>query len=108
MFKKLNARLLEEKEEIKKALCEAYESMPRPVDYKDKVLKFTHAVEALQNPDVSAEDKNQYLKDIIARIDYDRPPSIRITKENEHLYNVPKKRGARFYHEPFKISISLK
>ena len=38
IFKRLNEKLRKEKEEIKKALCEAYESMPQPVDYKEKVF----------------------------------------------------------------------
>ena len=108
IFKQLNEKLRMEKEEIKKALCKAYESMPAPVDYKNMVLQFTDALNALRNPDVSAEIKNQYLKNIIERIEYYRPPSIRITKENGHLYDVPKRRGARYYQEPFEITITLK
>ena len=108
IFKQLNEKLRIEKEEIKKALCEAYESMPQPIDYQEKVIRFTDALNALRDPEISAEIKNQYLKDIIERIEYYRPPSVRITKENEHLYDVPKKRGARYYQEPFTITITLK
>lgn len=108
IFKRLNEKLLKEKEEIKKALCKAYESMPQPVDYKEKVLKFTDAVTALRDPDIPADVKNQYLKDIIERIDYERPQTVRITKSNSERYGIPTGRGAQYYRPPYKISITLK
>ena len=108
VFKRLNEKLLKEKEEIKKALCEAYESTPQPVDYKEKVLKFTDAVTALRDPKISADVKNQYLKDIIERIDYERPQTVRITKQNSERYGIPTGRGAQYYRPPYKIAITLK
>lgn len=108
IFQQLNEELLAEKEEIKKALCEAYESLPRPVDYKAKVSKFTDALKALEDPDVSASVKNQYLKDIIERIDYERPPIVRITKKNAEQYKTEKTKGLQYHVEPYKIDITLK
>ena len=108
IFKKLNGKLLQEKEEIRKALCKAYEAVPEPIDYENKVLSFSTALEALKDPEVSVEIKNQYLKDIIERIDYERPPVIRITKENEHLYPEDKFNKRRFHNEPWKATITLK
>lgn len=108
IFQQLNERLLKEKDEIKKALCEAYESMPQPVDYEEKILTFTDAVTALRDPEISADVKNHYLKSIIERIDYERPQAIRITRENSSKYNVPTGRGMRWYHPPYKITIALK
>ena len=35
----------------------------------------------LRDPDVSASIKNQYLKNAIERIDYERAPIVRITKK---------------------------
>ena len=108
IFKKLNEKLLQEKSEIKRALCEAYESVPKPVNYENKILSFRTALYALKDPEVSVEAKNQYLKDIIERIDYVRPPSIRITKENEHLYPEDRANKRRFHNEPWKATITLK
>ena len=99
---------MKEKEEIKVALCKAYESVPKPVDYKVKILKFADALAALEDPTVSAKIKNQYLKDIIERIDYERPAPIRITKENADKYNTTTSKGMKFYNEPYKINITLK
>jgi DNA invertase Pin-like site-specific DNA recombinase len=108
IFKTLNEKLLAEKEEIRKALCTAYESMPQPVNYKTKILKFTDALTALEDPEVSAKIKNQYLKDIIERIEYERPAPIRITKENADKYNTTTVKGMKFHSEPYKINIVLK
>lgn len=100
IFKELNGKLLIEKEEIKKALCKAYESMPKPVDYTDRILKFTDALEALRDPEVPAKVKNQYLKNIVERIDYERPPTVRLSKT--------KTKGLVYKTEPYKIRIELK
>lgn len=108
VFKMLNEKLLAEKEEVRSALCKAYESVPKPVDYKTKILKFADAVAALEDPTVSAKIKNQYLKDIIERIDYERPAPVRITKENASKYNTTTSKGMKFHNEPYKISIALK
>lgn len=78
IFQKLNARLLKEKEEVQQALCKAYESMPEPVDYEEKVLHFKDALNALRDPDVDGEEKNRLLKVCIDRIEYkrDRPQRV--------------------------------
>lgn len=108
IFQTLNEQLLKEKEEIKEALCKAKESVPVRVDYKEKILKFTDAINALENPEISATIKNQYLKDIIERIEYERGPNIRITKENAAKYNMTTGKGMRIYSPPYKIRIKLK
>ena len=92
IFKKLNERVLKEKEEVRIALCEAQATMPKPVDYKNKILRFQDALDALEDPMVSAELKNQYLREIIERIEYDRPTNVR------------RKRSS----EPYKLNIALR
>ena len=109
IFKKLNEKLLKEKEEVKKSLCKAKESMPNPVDYKDKILKFTDAVNALEDPNKSPKIKNQYLRDIIDRIEVDRPPSMKITNDNKQRLGYEKLGRKNMFHtEPYKIRIKLK
>lgn len=109
IFKKLNEKLLKDKEEIKKSLCKAKESMPKPVNYKNKILQFTDAVNALQDSNISPKTKNQYLKNIIERIEVDRPPNVKITNKNKHLYGYEKLARVNVYHtEPYKIRIKLK
>ncbi len=109
IFKELNGKLLKEKEEINKALCDAKDSMPEQIDYKERIIKFTEAIDILQNPGISASIKNRHLKDIIEKIEYDRPPTVRLTRENKHLYGhdkIPKKE--MFHSEPYELSIIIK
>lgn len=108
IFKQLNEKLLKEKEEINKALCKAYESVPQPIDYQDRLMRFTDALNALEDPDVSADIKNEYLKNIIERIDYDRPPIVRITKANAHKYNTSASKRFKYHIEPYTIKITLR
>lgn len=108
IFKRLNKQLLEEKEEIKKALCKAEDSIPKQIDYKEQVLKFTDALNTLKDPDIPAKIKNRYLQDIIERIDYERPPAVRITKRNSHLYHEDVTKGMTYHWDPYKIKVTLR
>lgn len=108
VFKRLNEKLRAEKEEIKDALCKAKESAPQPVDYEDRIMKFTDALNALENPEAPVSLKNQYLKDIIERIEYERPELIRITKKNADKYKEDIAKGLQWHSEPFTIRITLR
>ena len=108
IFKQLNERLLKEKEEVKKSLDKAKESVPQQVNYKDQILQFTDAVNALEDPNINARLKNEYLKNIIDRIELHRPPSIKINPENIHLYKEEAKQKKLFHTEPYELRIKLK
>lgn len=109
IFKQLNNKLLKEKEEVQKALSKAEKSLPKPVDYKERIIKFSEALEMLDDDTIPAKIKNQYLKDIIDRIDYDRPPSIKITNENKHEYGYKRLSRKDVFHTPaYKMTIKLK
>ena len=99
IFKQLNKKLLAEKEEIKQALCKAHESTPKPVNYKNQIKKFSDALAALEDPNVSAKIKNQYLKDIIERIEYSRPKTTRLNN---------KVKGLQYDTKPYEIKIEIK
>lgn len=77
IFKKLNEKLLADKEEVRQALCKAYESMPEPVDYEVKVTQFREAINALREPDGDIERKNNLLKLCIERIDFYKEKPVR-------------------------------
>jgi hypothetical protein len=87
IFKKLNERLLAEKEETQKALCKARESMPEPIDYKEKSMRFRDALYALRDHEVDAEEKNNLLKLCIDRIELyrERPQRINGKWNNPHI-----------------------
>ena len=117
IFKQLNENLLKEKEEINQALCKAYESMPEPVDYQEKIARFQDALDALRNPDVDAQTKNTLLKKCIDRIIYkrDKPERTRSQKvlyydrERKKTYQKsPLKVGGNWTSPPIELDIQLK
>lgn len=108
IFQTLNEQLLKEKEEVKDALCKAKDSIPVKIDYKEKIVKFTDALNALEDPEIPAKIKNQYLRDILERIDYERGPNVRITKANAAKYNTTTGKGMKIYSPPYKIKLILK
>lgn len=108
IFQKLNEKVLKEKDEINKALCKAKDSMPQPIDYKEELLKFTDALNALEDPDIDAKTKNQYLKNIIDKVEYERGETVRITSENAKEYGVDTSKGLQWYTPPYKINLKLK
>jgi hypothetical protein len=116
IFEKLNEKVLKEKDEIQQALCKAYESMPEPVDYEEQLLRFRDALEALDNPDVSAEKKNKLLKACIERIVYKREKSVRIKSKQVRYYDKEQKKtryksplqtGSNWTNPPIELDIKL-
>jgi hypothetical protein len=53
-------------------LEELQHTKPEEIDYQEKIASFTKALEALQDPEISAKEKNILLKDIIETIEYTR------------------------------------
>lgn len=117
IFETLNAKVLAEKEEVQQALCKAYESMPEPVDYEDKLLRFTEALKALDDPTVTAQKKNSLLKGCIERIDYSREKAVRTKSKQVRVYDPslkktvsrsPLKTGGNWDAQPIELDVKLK
>lgn len=109
IFKQLNEKLLKEKEEVQQALCKAYESMPEPVDYEDKLLRFKDALEALKDPEADAVKQNRLLKDCIDRIEYQRERPERLKKgAGEKKGTRFKSSGGKWSNPPIYLDIKLK
>lgn len=117
IFKQLNEKLLREKEEVQQALCKAYESMPEPVDYEEKVVKFKDALAALRDPNKDAQEKNRLLKACIERIDYKRDKPQRIPSQQIRYYDKEQKRtrhkstlktGGNWTAPPIELDVKLK
>ncbi len=93
IFDTLNEKVLREKEEVRQALCKAYESMPEPVDYTEKISTFSAALEALKSQDVDALKKNALLKACIDRITYSRVRgqrlAVKVTKFESGWSDTP-------------------
>lgn len=100
IFRQLNERLLKEKAEVQQALCKAYESMPEPVDYEEKIQMFSFALSALRNPDASPKEQNKLLRSCIDKIVYDRERPQRIKSQQIRFYD-PEVKHTR-YQSPLK------
>lgn len=108
IFAKLNEKVLKEKEEVNKALDKAKDSAPKYIDYQDEMIKTVAALKVLKDPKLDAKIKNQYLKTIIDKIEYERPSTVRVTKENIEKYNIDNYKGMMWYNLSYKIRIKLK
>lgn len=109
IFRALNEKLLKEKEEVREALCKAYESMPEPIDYEERLVRFKNALEALKDPGVPVAKQNKLLKACIDRIDYTREKSVRSKKapgekKGERFKTV----GGHWESKPFELDVKLR
>lgn len=58
-------------DQIKKQIQELKASAPEPVDYKAQIVNLHAMIDCINNPDISAKEKNEFLKEFIDRIEYD-------------------------------------
>lgn len=64
---KLETRVQIIKAELEKEKAQAHEK----VDYREKIITYRKAIETLENDTIDAKKKNDFLKEIIDRIEYD-------------------------------------
>jgi hypothetical protein len=90
--------------------------MPEPVDYEERAATFSAALDALNNPDVSAEEKNKLLKACIDRIEYKREKPERVKSQKVRYYDKEQKRtrhksplkiGGNWTSPPIEIDVKL-
>ena len=87
----------------------AKQNTPELATIEEKVARFKDALYALNNQDVSVQEKNRLLKACIARIEYNRPAPERLKK-------LPgEKKGERFISSggywsetPIELDVKLK
>ena len=117
IFKMLNEELRKEKEEVRQALCKAYESMPEPVDYEEKKFLFQDALDALLDPDCPPDKANRLLKACISKIEYSREkpqrikrdtPRKRITVDGKRKVVSELQTGANWTNPPIELDVKLK
>ncbi len=63
--------LTEKIDTLSKAWEEEKKNVPKEVDYTKRIIKFSEVVESLQNDTVDARHKNDLIKQIVKRIEYD-------------------------------------
>ena len=71
MFIKRNNLLQAQMEEQRSKIFECKQTMPKEVDYQEKIIKLKKAIAALRNDELSIESKNKLLKAIVERIDFE-------------------------------------
>lgn len=107
IFDRLNAKVLQEKEELQQALKTARESIPAYVDYENALFRFRDALAALTSTTVSAEQKNRLLKSCIERITYNRGQSVRLTKKTAGT-EVKLHTGGNWTAEAIELDVKLR
>ena len=75
VFDRRNAVLRSKMEECEKQLYLARSSLPKSVDYAERLTKLETAIEALKNDSMSITDVNTCLKQIIEKIEFTGTPS---------------------------------
>lgn len=108
VFQALNEKLLREKEEVRQALCTAYESMPEPVNYEEKLATFRAALEALDDPERPAAEKNRLLKHCIDRINYNRGKAERVKRAPGEKKGTSLKVGGTWSQPEIELDVKLR
>ena len=70
LFDRRNSVLREKMEICEKDIMQARASIPKNINYEDKLILLKKAIEALENPTMPVKEKNRILRSIIKRIDY--------------------------------------
>ena len=90
IFDKLNEKVLRDKEMVLAALEIERAATPTADHYQEKIMRFTDALNALNDPNASAQDKNRLLKACIDRITYTR------------------EKGNRYHKPPIELDVTLR
>ena len=96
VFDKRNAALRQKMEDCQERIYKAKATMPKEVDYAEKIVKLEAAIASMKDSTVSSEEKNRLLKAIVERIDYSGIPPVDKSKSYKKNEN------------DFKLSITLR
>lgn len=109
IFAKLNKKLLAEKETIKQTLMREKQKSYEVSDYEEKIKRFTSALDALENPEITAQEKNRLLKACIQRIEYNRETPERLKRlPGEKKGERFKSSGGYWSEPPIELDVKLK
>lgn len=70
LFNRRNKALREKMELCEKELHQARQSMPKNIDYEERIVSLEEAIDALKDPDMDNVVKNKLLREVVERIDY--------------------------------------
>lgn len=68
LFEKRNAALREKMRQCENQIEETRRTMPKPVDYAERIIALEDAIKALKDDTMSYEDQNKFLKKIVEKI----------------------------------------
>lgn len=102
-FVKRNKVLTEKREELRSTYNKMKSMLPESINYEDKIIKLSQAIEALKNDNLSPKVKNDFLTAIVERIEYDRHGV-----ERNYGKGKERKRGYRWDDSVFTLDIFLK
>ena len=88
VFVKRNEELHRKMEALKSMIYEVRVSIPKEVNYEDKIMKLKDAIAGLKDDSISAEAKNKVLKSIIGKIGYEyvRKDGLKKTVYKLHIF----------------------
>ena len=98
LFDRRNAALRAKMDECQTKIYQAKASMPKAINYEDKIVALKAAIEALPDPTATPAEKNRVLKTIIDRIEFTGSPSD----------GANKKRQSRGVIDPFTLEVFLR
>ena len=96
VFDKRNAALRQKMEDCQERIYKAKATMPKEVNYAERIVVLKEAIASLKDDTIPAEQKNRLLKAIVKRIEYTGIPPV--------VKGVPFKKG----ENEFKLSITLR
>ncbi|MFR5876362.1 MAG: recombinase family protein [Eubacterium sp.] len=74
LFLERNAKLAIRRKELNEAIDIQSKELPKVINYREQAYKLSYAIDILNNPDITAKEKNSFLKSFIKRIDYNCVP----------------------------------
>lgn len=74
LFEKRNAALREKMKKCEVQIEETRRTMPKPVDYAERIMALEDAIKALKDDTLSCEEQNRILKRIVERIEISTYP----------------------------------
>ena len=91
VFDKRNAALRQKMEDCQERIYKAKATMPKEVNYAEKIVLLKDAIAAMKDDTISTEEKNRLLKAIVQRIDYTGIPPVARSggfKKNENDFRL--------------------
>ena len=96
VFDKRNAALRQKMEDCQERIYKAKATMPKEVNYAERIVTLKEAIAGMKNPEYTPEQKNRLLKAIVDRIEY------------SGIAPVDKKVPFKKSENDFKLAITLR